>query len=153
MLPGHRSIRSSRTSRRESLPAGLARTPVKAGATVTARSLCSRVARDRPWGGVVDAVFARVGSTLGQAGHYTRAGARVAAVLVATVLVLALPVVGFSQSPTASESSSPPARTVTLITGDRVTLRGNEFAVRPARGRAEIVFEHYRERGHHYVIP
>ena len=43
--------------------------------------------------------------------------------------------------------------TVTLITGDRVTLHGDSFAVRPRPGRTETVFEHYRERGHHYVIP
>jgi subtilisin family serine protease len=78
---------------------------------------------------------------------------RLAALLVAAVFVLALPVVGFSQPTAVDTQLSTPARTVTLITGDRVTLRGNEFAVRAGVGRADMVFEHYRVRGHHYVIP
>jgi subtilisin family serine protease len=79
--------------------------------------------------------------------------ARVGLSLVAAVLALALPVVGFSKPSSADGRPGPPSRTVTLITGDRVTLRGDEFAVRPGRGRRQMVFEHYRERGHHYVIP
>jgi subtilisin family serine protease len=78
--------------------------------------------------------------------------ARVGLSLVAAVLALALPVVGFSKPPSA-DGPPPASRTVTLITGDRVTLRGDAFAVRPGRGRRQMVFEHYRERGHHYVIP
>jgi subtilisin family serine protease len=69
------------------------------------------------------------------------------------VLVLALPVVGFSQPPSADGLRPTHGQTVTLITGDRVTLSGNAFAVRPGPGRAEVAFEHYRERGHNYVIP
>ena len=82
-----------------------------------------------------------------------RAAGRIAASLVAAALVLALPVVGFSHTTGADGRRLPSARTVTLVTGDRVTLRGDAFAVRPGPGRAETSFEHYREGGHHYVIP
>jgi subtilisin family serine protease len=79
--------------------------------------------------------------------------ARVGLGLVAAVLALALPVVGFSDPTTAVSRATATSRTVTLITGDRVTLRGDQLGVRPARGRKQMVFEHYRERGHHFVIP
>jgi subtilisin family serine protease len=72
---------------------------------------------------------------------------------VAVALVLAFPVVGISQSSAGDARRLTPGGTVTLITGDRVTLHGDNFAVRPGPGRAEMVFERYRERGHHYVIP
>jgi hypothetical protein len=72
----------------------------------------------------------------------------------AIALVLVLPA-GGSPQPAAADArmAATSARTVTLITGDRVTLRGDAVAVRPARGRAEMVFEHYRLAAHHYVIP
>ena len=78
---------------------------------------------------------------------------RITTGLVAAACVLAFPLVGLSQPTTADAPRLKPPRTVTLITGDRVTLRGNDFAVRPGPGRAEMVFEHYRQAGHHYVIP
>ena len=77
---------------------------------------------------------------------------RVTAGLVGAILLLALPAAGIAR-PTAGEHRPSQTRTVTLITGDRVTVHGDQLAVRPGAGRAEIVFERYRERGHHYVIP
>jgi subtilisin family serine protease len=97
-------------------------------------------------------VSARLGLTLERARFVA---ARITVGGLAAAFVLALPAGGSSQPPAADDR--PPAtqraRTVTLITGDRVTLRGDAFSVRPARGRAEMVFEHYRVAGHHYVIP
>ena len=78
---------------------------------------------------------------------------RITTGLVAAACVLAFPLVGLSQPTTADAPRLKPPRTVTLITGDRVTLRGNDFSVRSGPGRAEMVFEHYRQAGHHYVIP
>ena len=83
----------------------------------------------------------------------TLARMAVGGLVVAVVLALAA---GGASQPLAGDgrrAAAAPARTVTLITGDRVTLRGDALAVRPAEGRSAIVFEHYRVRGHHYVIP
>ena len=83
------------------------------------------------------------------------AAARIAAGGLAAAAVLVLPAGGSSQ-PLATggrPATSVPARAVTLITGDRVALRGDAVAVRPARGRNQMVFEQYRVAGHRYVIP
>ena len=74
---------------------------------------------------------------------------------VAFALVLVLPAGGSPEAGAADARTGAAlrARTVTLITGDRATLRGNAISVRPARGREAMVFEHYKLAGHHYVIP
>ncbi|MEU4196065.1 S8 family serine peptidase [Kribbella sp. NPDC026611] len=49
-----------------------------------------------------------------------------------------------------------PDQSVTLITGDRVVLRGGnpaEAAVRPGAGRQHVAFSTYRQKGHFYVVP
>jgi subtilisin family serine protease len=98
-------------------------------------------------------VSAGIGSARKRVSEVARRGRGVAAGLAAVAFVLALPVVGLSQPAAGDTGRSEPSRTVTLITGDHVTLRGNAIAVQRASGRPQMVFEHYRERGHHYVIP
>jgi subtilisin family serine protease len=80
---------------------------------------------------------------------------RIAVVGLVVVLVLVL-AAGSASQPLASDgrkAGATPARTVTLISGDQVTLRGDGVSVRPAEGRGRIVFEHTKVAGHHYVIP
>ena len=44
--------------------------------------------------------------------------------------------------------------TITLITGDQVTMRdGNAVSVRPAKGREKVTFSRFRAGGHFYVLP
>ncbi|MEU8225829.1 hypothetical protein [Kribbella sp. NPDC048915] len=47
-------------------------------------------------------------------------------------------------------------RTVTLITGDRVTLRGpggSRATIQPGEGRGAVTFGTYRSGNHLYVVP
>ncbi|MFG1890018.1 S8 family serine peptidase [Micromonospora sp. NPDC049051] len=62
--------------------------------------------------------------------------------------------------PTAGPAASSPAAgaasrpvTVTLLTGDRVTLTGTRASVRPAPGREDVRFLTRRDRGHLSVVP
>ncbi|MER7416198.1 S8 family serine peptidase [Micromonospora peucetia] len=43
--------------------------------------------------------------------------------------------------------------TVTLLTGDRVTVSGSQASVRPAPGREDVRFQTRRDRGHLSVVP
>ncbi|MEV1285734.1 S8 family serine peptidase [Micromonospora sp. NPDC049679] len=59
-------------------------------------------------------------------------------------------------SPTSAEKATRQSVTVTLLTGDRVTLAGADAAktaVRPANGRERLRFSVSRERGELYVVP
>jgi subtilisin family serine protease len=75
-------------------------------------------------------------------------------------LIAALGFVAPGQA-TAAPKSRPPAgtaadRTVTLITGDRVTLQGGDPArasIRPGPGRGDVVFNAFRQQDHLYVVP
>ncbi|GAA1697901.1 hypothetical protein GCM10009745_50210 [Kribbella yunnanensis] len=42
---------------------------------------------------------------------------------------------------------------VTLVTGDRVTVRDNQASVRPGPGRSHITFNTYRTKNRLYVVP
>ncbi|MBQ1071896.1 S8 family serine peptidase [Micromonospora sp. C31] len=57
--------------------------------------------------------------------------------------------------PTASSSARAGSRpvTVTLLTGDRVTVTGSRASVRPAPGREDVRFLTRRDRGHLSVVP
>lgn len=84
-------------------------------------------------------------------------------------LVLGTPGMAVAQAPTgpatrpdatAGPGAAPPAptadrrsTTVTLLTGDRVTVTGAGASVRPAPGREKIRFLTRRERGHLSVVP
>ncbi|HEY8452712.1 MAG: S8 family serine peptidase [Micromonosporaceae bacterium] len=52
-----------------------------------------------------------------------------------------------------AQAAGPDHRTVTLITGDRVTLLPSGFAIRPAEGRDTMRFVRYQVDDHDYVIP
>lgn len=58
---------------------------------------------------------------------------------------------GSSDTQVASQAAS--GRMVTLITGDKIIVRGNVHTVRPASGRTQIGFHQYSIDGHHYIIP
>src|SRR5262245_26188996 len=83
------------------------------------------------------------------------AAGRIAIGGLAAAVVLVLPTGSSSHAVDGAggPASLPPAPTVTLITGDRVTLRGDAISVRAARGREQTVFEQYKVAGHQYVIP
>ena len=56
----------------------------------------------------------------------------------------------------APKLTQPRTRAVTLITGDRVTLRGGDPAramIRPGEGRTDVAFSSYRLKDHLYVVP
>ncbi|MEV5963280.1 S8 family peptidase [Kribbella sp. NPDC051952] len=58
--------------------------------------------------------------------------------------------------PLAADSKNKPDQTVTLITGDRITLRGGDShraSVQPGAGRAHVAFGTYRVKDHLYVVP
>jgi subtilisin family serine protease len=76
------------------------------------------------------------------------------------VLLTSALVVGAWQAPAAAAPSTttgtPTAgnlTSVTLITGDRVTVRGKGATVQPGPGRSKIRFLTHKESGHLYVIP
>ncbi|MEV0155556.1 S8 family serine peptidase [Micromonospora sp. NPDC050686] len=74
----------------------------------------------------------------------------------AAVLVAGVPTAAGAARTAAPDAARPApataeARTVTLITGDRVTVLGrNRVSVTPRTG---VTFHRYRANGHHYVIP
>jgi hypothetical protein len=53
--------------------------------------------------------------------------------------------------PAAGPSAAP--RTVTLITGDRVTMAGDQLSVQPGKGREHTVFRTVKRHGHTQVVP
>lgn len=60
--------------------------------------------------------------------------------------------------PTANAAAAPnsgAARSVTLITGDRVVLAGDKAGpvVRPAAGREQVPVVQFRDNGHLFVVP
>ncbi|WUJ75120.1 S8 family peptidase [Kribbella soli] len=58
--------------------------------------------------------------------------------------------------PLAAKAAKPTDKSVTLITGDRITLKGGDPAkpaVRPGAGRTNVAFSSYRLRDHLYVVP
>lgn len=58
--------------------------------------------------------------------------------------------------PLAAKAAKPKDQSVTLITGDRITLRGGDPArasVRPGAGRNKVAFSSYRLKDHLYVVP
>jgi subtilisin family serine protease len=75
------------------------------------------------------------------------------------VLTAALFVAGLAVTPAGAAELSPPAGagelgTVTLITGDRVTVHGERVSgVRMAEGRKHIRYWQYQLNGHDYVVP
>ncbi|MBP2322750.1 subtilisin family serine protease [Kibdelosporangium banguiense] len=75
------------------------------------------------------------------------------------VLTAALFVTGLAVTPAGAAEPTPTAAagelgTVTLITGDRVTVRGERVAgVRMAEGRKHIRYWQYQLNGHDYVVP
>lgn len=82
----------------------------------------------------------------------------IAGVVLAVSLAVAAPqpAVGDATPPAANQTANAATdagRTVTLITGDQVTLTSAGYAIRPAPGRGGMLFEHYRHDGHEYVIP
>jgi subtilisin family serine protease len=53
-----------------------------------------------------------------------------------------------------AEAGTAPARDeITLVTGDRVLVRGKALAPVPARGRERTAFHTYEVSGHRYIIP
>ena len=87
------------------------------------------------------------------------AGFTVAALLGSAAAVLpggpaAATVPAPAAAPAASQVSTPPAdATVTLLTGDRVTVAGGRVTIQPAPGRERIGFSRYTSRGDTYVVP
>jgi subtilisin family serine protease len=58
--------------------------------------------------------------------------------------------------PLAAKAANSKDQSVTLITGDRITLRGGDPArasVRPGAGRTKVAFSTYRLKDHLYVVP
>jgi subtilisin family serine protease len=58
--------------------------------------------------------------------------------------------------PLAAKAAKPTDHSVTLITGDRITLKGGDPAkptVRPGAGRTNVAFSSYRLQDHLYVVP
>jgi subtilisin family serine protease len=57
-------------------------------------------------------------------------------------------------APAAPRVGTPPAdATVTLLTGDRVTVAGGRLSIEPGPGRERIGFSRYTSRGDMYVVP
>lgn len=58
-------------------------------------------------------------------------------------------------TPVSASAVAPPgsARTVTLITGDKVRVSGGRVSVTPGAGRSGVTFQVFTVRGHRYVIP
>ncbi|WP_430781789.1 S8 family peptidase [Actinoplanes sp. G11-F43] len=73
----------------------------------------------------------------------------------ATALVVALSAVPAGATPAAAAPApaADPAQTVTLITGDRVTVTGGAVSVRPAPGRSGIPFATSTAGGRTRVVP
>ncbi|MFD7159674.1 S8 family peptidase [Kribbella sp. NPDC059898] len=79
--------------------------------------------------------------------------------------VASIAALGFGLSAAGQATAGPSAavakqqskdRSVTLITGDRVTLLGGDPArasITPGAGRTKVAFSSYREQGHLYVVP
>ncbi|MFF0269137.1 S8 family serine peptidase [Kribbella sp. NPDC004536] len=85
-----------------------------------------------------------------------RLGVAAVASIAALGLGLSAPGQATAGPPAANPKSKSPDRSVTLITGDRVTLLGGDPArasITPGAGRTKVAFSSYRERGHLYVIP
>jgi hypothetical protein len=56
-------------------------------------------------------------------------------------------------APVAGASATGP-RTVTLVTGDRITMfEAGRYSIEPAKGRARAVFHTRREHGRLHVVP
>ncbi|MFC5289772.1 S8 family serine peptidase [Actinokineospora guangxiensis] len=78
------------------------------------------------------------------------------AVVVAASLLAALPLTPHASAQSRAETGpthTGPTHTVTLITGDRVHVRGGEVLVRPAEGREHIAHATRRVGEHLYVTP
>jgi subtilisin family serine protease len=70
------------------------------------------------------------------------------------VLGLVLSTVQPAAAAPSGEGRSRATTTVTLITGDRVTMHNNTpIAVRPAKGREKVTFSRFSDGTHNYVIP
>ncbi|WP_165975530.1 S8 family peptidase, partial [Actinomadura rubrisoli] len=60
---------------------------------------------------------------------------------------------GAAAAGTGAGTAAGPARTITLITGDKVRLRGDRVNVTPGPGRARVGFRVSTVGGHQYVLP
>ena len=70
------------------------------------------------------------------------------------VLLLAVGISGPARAAAAADPAVDPARTVTLITGDRVTLLGNgSLSIRPGAGRSGVPMMTSSADGHTTVLP
>jgi Subtilase family len=83
---------------------------------------------------------------------------------IGTCIAVSLLVVGIASPASAGQNwaggkktapvSQPLSQTVTLISGDQVTLqRGKLTAVRPGAGREKMTFSRFASEGHNYVVP
>ncbi|MGW4292405.1 S8 family serine peptidase, partial [Micromonospora chersina] len=97
-----------------------------------------------------------------EGGTLPRNRRRIAGLGLTLGLALGVPLPASAAPPAAPDGTTAPAAapragtpvTVTLITGDRVTVTaGGQAAVRPGAGRAGIGFLVGRERGHLTVVP
>ncbi|MFD0312826.1 S8 family peptidase [Streptomyces flavalbus] len=72
----------------------------------------------------------------------------------AAVLPAAAPTPSHASAQPVASRTGEPTRTVTLVTGDQVTIdRRDRVTVEPARGREHVVFSTRRVDGHVHVVP
>jgi subtilisin family serine protease len=69
-----------------------------------------------------------------------------------TVCLLA-PLIQVPALALAETAAGPVTSEITLVTGDRVVVRGKAVTPAPARGREAIAFHTYEVSGHRYIIP
>src|SRR5690348_11110113 len=75
--------------------------------------------------------------------------------LAAATAVLVTAGLGLPAGPAQAAPAKAPTfgHTVTLITGDRVTVTGDRLLVRPAKGREHLQFRTFKRAGHLSVVP
>jgi subtilisin family serine protease len=74
-------------------------------------------------------------------------------VAIAATMAWAGPATAASVSGSAPDATHGPTAAVTLVTGDRVLVRGSDLSIQPAKGREKVGFVRYSLRDDSYVVP
>src|SRR6202008_628354 len=87
-------------------------------------------------------------------GCQVRIGVKIGVGVAVLGLVLSTTQAAGAAPPPEPASAAGSAKTVTLLTGDQVTVHQDKArSVRPGQGRAGMAFSTFSAKGHDYVIP